>query len=77
MVGPSQCPLLCIDSSTNKQYKVKDSICQCPICKCTCRAAIKVSTFDFDFVHLLLRFLLTFANAKEGTEQQMALAAAM
>lgn len=42
IVAPIQCPLQCIDPSTGNRFDIVDGICQCTICLCNCRRAIKV-----------------------------------
>lgn len=51
--GPQQCPILCINPITKNRYNLVDNVCQCPICLCDCRLAIKVR----DVVRLLFSVL--------------------
>lgn len=41
-VSIRQCPIMCIDSVTAQRYEIVDGVCQCPICICDCRRAVKV-----------------------------------
>lgn len=57
-VTTRQCPILCINPSTNSPFTIVDGICQCYVCLCNCRLAIKVCCCQYCCVVLLTLHLI-------------------